>query len=83
MLNTCLMTHLALQADLRHQWSKAEAKNAARTIDADETIGNTLLNIGGIFRFGAPAPVVAEAAPRTSTNPSCRTSSSACTSSSG
>jgi OmpA-OmpF porin, OOP family len=52
-----------LQADLRHQWSKAEAKNAARTIDADETIGNTLLNIGGIFRFGAPAPVVAEAAP--------------------
>ena len=52
-----------LQADLRHQWSKAEAQNAARTVDADETIGNTLFNVGGIFRFGAPAPVVAEAAP--------------------
>ena len=52
-----------LQADLRHQWSKAEAKNAAGTVDADETIGNTLFNLGGIFRFGAPAPVVAEAAP--------------------
>jgi len=52
-----------IQADLRHQWSKAEAKNAARTVDADETIGNTLFNVGGIFRFGAPAPVVAEAAP--------------------
>jgi OmpA-OmpF porin, OOP family len=52
-----------LQADLRHQWSKAEAKNAAGTVDADETIGNTLFNLGGIFRFGAPAPVVAEVAP--------------------
>jgi OmpA-OmpF porin, OOP family len=52
-----------LQADLRHQWSKAEAQNAARTVDADETIGNTLFNLGGIFRFGAPAPVVAEVAP--------------------
>ncbi|MGZ8270169.1 MAG: outer membrane beta-barrel protein [Methylophilus sp.] len=52
-----------IQADLRHQWSKAEAQNAARTVDADETIGNTLLSLGGIFRFGAPAPVVAEAAP--------------------
>jgi OOP family OmpA-OmpF porin len=52
-----------LQADLRHQWSKAEAKNAAGTVDADETIGNTLFNVGGIFSFGAPAPVVAEAAP--------------------
>ncbi|HSI24657.1 MAG TPA: porin family protein, partial [Methylotenera sp.] len=30
-----------IQADLRHQWSKAEAKNAAGTVDADETIGNT------------------------------------------
>jgi len=52
-----------LQADLRHQWSKAEAQNAARTVDADETIGNTLFNLGGVIRFGAPAPVVAEPAP--------------------
>lgn len=50
-----------LQADLRHQWSRAEID-----VDGDkerETIGNTLLNLGGIFRFGAPAPIVAEAAP--------------------
>lgn len=53
-----------LQADLRHQWSKAEAKNATGTVDADETIGNTLFNLGGIFRFGAPAPMpVAEVQP--------------------
>jgi OOP family OmpA-OmpF porin len=52
-----------LQADLRHQWSKAEARNAARTIDADETIGNTLLNLGGVFRFGAPAPMPVAVAP--------------------
>lgn len=52
-----------VQADLRHQWSRADARNAARTVDADETIGNTLFNIGGIFRFGAPAPVVEEPTP--------------------
>ncbi len=50
-----------LQADLRHQWSRAK-------IDFDgtsdtKTIGNTLLSLGGVFRFGAPAAVVADAAP--------------------
>ncbi len=55
--------NFGLQADLRHQWSKAEARNASRTFDVDETIGNTLFNLGGIIRFGAPAPVVAEVAP--------------------
>jgi OOP family OmpA-OmpF porin len=52
-----------IQADVRHQWSRAEARNAARTVDADGTIGNTLVNLGGIFRFGAPAPVVEEPTP--------------------
>ena len=52
-----------LQADLRHQWSKSDAKAAGTTFDADGTIGNTLLNLGGVFRFGAPAAVVAQAAP--------------------
>ena len=52
-----------LQADLRYVWSKAKARNATRTVDADGSIGNTLFNLGGVFRFGAPAPVVAEAAP--------------------
>ncbi len=51
-----------LQADLRHQWSKAEVDVAGVGSDK-ETIGNTLFNLGGVFRFGAPAPVVAEAAP--------------------
>lgn len=53
-----------LQADLRHQWSRAEV-NASGLVNDDktETIGNTLFNLGGIFRFGAPAPVVAEPAP--------------------
>lgn len=52
-----------LQADLRHQWSRSDAKAPGTSFDADGTIGNTLLNVGAIFRFGAPAPVVAEAAP--------------------
>ena len=52
-----------LQADLRHQWSKSDAKAPGTSFDADGTIGNTLFNLGGIFRFGAPAPVVAEVAP--------------------
>ncbi|HEY0905648.1 MAG TPA: OmpA family protein [Methylophilus sp.] len=51
-----------IQADVRHQWSRSDARSAVAGVD-DGTIGNTLFNIGGIFRFGAPAPVVAEAAP--------------------
>ena len=50
-----------IQADLRHQLSRAKVSVNG---DSDsEGIGNTLFNLGGIFRFGAPAPVVAEAAP--------------------
>ena len=54
-----------LQADLRHQWSRAKLDDIpALGIDGGtETVGNTLFNLGGVFRFGAPAPVVAEAAP--------------------
>jgi len=53
-----------LQADLRHQWTRSNAKAAGTSFDADGTIGNTLLNLGGIFRFGAPAPMpVVEPAP--------------------
>ncbi|MDO9204319.1 OmpA family protein [Methylotenera sp.] len=56
-----------LQADLRHQWSRAKLDlvNEVNGATASEsgTIGNTLLSLGGVFRFGAPAPapVVAEA----------------------
>jgi OOP family OmpA-OmpF porin len=55
-----------LQADLRHQWSRAKVKIDNGIVGASDegTIGNTLLNLGGIFRFGAPAPMpVAAAAP--------------------
>jgi OOP family OmpA-OmpF porin len=51
-----------LQADLRHQWSRA--KLSANGNSNTETIGNNLFNLGGIFRFGAPAPMpVAAVAP--------------------
>ncbi len=53
----------ALQADVREQWSRSKADAPGTSFDSDGTIGNTLLNLGGIFRFGAPAPVVAEPAP--------------------
>ena len=52
-----------LQADLRHQWSRADVFDKNTNSNDSETIGNTLFNLGGIFRFGAPAPVVAEPAP--------------------
>ena len=56
-----------LQADLRQQWSRAkggldhnlDGTNHSQT----QTITNTLLSVGGIFRFGAPLPVVAAAEP--------------------
>lgn len=48
-----------LQADLRHQWSRAKLGFDNNTLgnNTTETIGNTLLSLGGIFRFGAPAPM--------------------------
>lgn len=51
-----------IQADVRQQWSRSSAKSAVAGID-DGTIGNTLVSFGGIFRFGAPAPVVPEPLP--------------------
>ena len=54
--------NFGLQADLRHQWSRARLKFNGDS--ETETIGNTLFNLGGIFRFGAPAPApVVEPAP--------------------
>ena len=55
-----------LQADLRHQMSRAKVanvSNGAYTGSSTETIGNNILSLGGFVRFGAPAPVVAAAAP--------------------
>ncbi|MFM9913939.1 MAG: OmpA family protein [Methylophilaceae bacterium] len=47
---------IGLQADIRHVWSEAEASatSGGQTFRANETVGNTLLNFGLIFKFGAP-----------------------------
>ena len=51
--------NIGLQADLREVWSEANVGGDSKTI------GNTVLNLGAIFRFGASAPVVAtEPAPQ-------------------
>jgi OmpA-OmpF porin, OOP family len=57
--------NLGLQADLREQWSRAKVgvTGPGGTGSASGSLANTLLNLGGVFRFGAPAPVVAQAAP--------------------
>lgn len=57
--------NFGLQADLREQWSRAKVSvsGPGGTLTDSGTIANTLLNLGGVFRFGAPAPVVAAAAP--------------------
>ncbi len=57
---------LGLQADVRHVWSDAQA--SAGGFNANQTMGNTYLNLGVIFKFGAPAktamaePMMAEPA---------------------
>jgi len=51
-----------LQADLRHQLSRARTATDHGIAEKDtQTIGNTILSLGAIFRFGVPAlvPVVA------------------------
>lgn len=60
-----LTDKFGLQADLRHQWTRSNAKAPGTSFDADGTIGNTLLNVGAIFRFGepTPAPVIAASKP--------------------
>jgi OOP family OmpA-OmpF porin len=56
-----------LQADIRQQWSRARGgidSNLDGTNEShSETITNTLLSLGGIFRFGAPTQVAAVAEP--------------------
>ncbi|ABE49846.1 MULTISPECIES: OmpA family protein [Methylobacillus] len=47
--------NFGLQADLRQVWSRAEYAGSSGIIDT-HTISNTYLNLGAIFRFGAPKP---------------------------
>ena len=58
--------NLGLQADLRQVWSKADGNGTlgGAKFNLNGTASNTYLNLGGIYRFGAPAPVaMAEPAP--------------------
>ncbi|GBG15924.1 OmpA-OmpF porin, OOP family [Novimethylophilus kurashikiensis] len=50
--------NIGLQADIRHVWSRAKADNTVLW-NGTETIGNTYLNVGVIFNFGAPKKVAA------------------------
>lgn len=52
-----------VQADVRQQWTRSNARSGS-VLDAGGTVGNTLLNLGGIFRFAAPPALpVTERAP--------------------
>ena len=54
---------VGLQADVRQVWSEAEIGTPGAS--SSDTVSNTVLNVGAIFRFGAPAPVAAaEPAPQ-------------------
>jgi OOP family OmpA-OmpF porin len=56
---------IGLQADVRQVWSRAE-DNRGKLFgnDSKQTVGNTYLNLGVIFNFGAPKKVaVAEPVP--------------------
>jgi OOP family OmpA-OmpF porin len=48
-----------LQADVRQVWSEAKIGTSADS--SSDTISNTVLNLGAIFRFGAPEPAPAPA----------------------
>jgi OOP family OmpA-OmpF porin len=50
-----------VQADLRRQFSRSKITTAG--VSSSNSTRNNLLSLGGIFRFGAPAPVVAAVAP--------------------
>lgn len=51
--------NIGLQADLRHVWSRAEDNTRTLFGDKRETVGNTYLNFGVVFNFGAPKKVAA------------------------
>jgi OOP family OmpA-OmpF porin len=51
----------AVQADVREQWSRARG-GLVDTVNGSignesQTVNNMLISLGGIFRFGAPAPL--------------------------
>jgi OOP family OmpA-OmpF porin len=53
-----------MHADVRYQASRAKYNvNGVVNGSDTDTIGNTLFNVGVLYRFGEPAPVVAEPVP--------------------
>jgi OOP family OmpA-OmpF porin len=48
---------IGLQADVRQVWSEAEIGTPGAS--SSDTVSNTVLNVGVIFRFGASAPAAA------------------------
>jgi OOP family OmpA-OmpF porin len=67
--------NIGMQADIRQVYSRAKADGGLFGSDRHETVGNTYLNIGVVFRFGAPKqmaaaePVKAVAPPQPSPPP--------------
>lgn len=55
--------NIGLQADLRHVWSRAKSNPsvAGFNMSGTEAVGNTYLNLGLVFNFGAPRKVAAAA----------------------
>lgn len=51
--------NVALQADVRHVWSRADENTRTLFGSSDSTIGNTYLNLGLLFNFGAPKQTAA------------------------
>jgi len=49
-----------LQADVRQVYSRASAQGVGLADNGNTAIGNTYLNLGGIFRWGGVKPVVEE-----------------------
>lgn len=49
---------VALQADIRHVWSRAK-DDTDTLFHNDKTVGNTYLNFGVLFKFGAPKKMAA------------------------
>jgi OmpA-OmpF porin, OOP family len=60
--------NIGLQADVRHVWSRARGIAAGTGFTDSGTIGNNYLNLGVIFKFGAPKKMAA-AAPVAASSP--------------
>ena len=51
--------NIGMQADIRQVYSRAKANGGLFGSDRNETVGNTYLNVGVVFKFGAPKQLAA------------------------